>query len=84
MIRFTIVLEEDEDGWFTATVPSLPGCISEGKTKEEAKKNIAEAISLHLEPLDDEESPEDQARRKRFLTEIAAIEAEGDFVEYLP
>ncbi|KAF1079020.1 type II toxin-antitoxin system HicB family antitoxin [Methanogenium sp. MK-MG] len=48
MIQFRILLEKDEDGWFTATVPSLPGCISQGRTEEEAKKNIAEAIELHL------------------------------------
>ena len=46
-----IVLEKDEDGFWIATVPSLPGCISQGKTKEEAKQNIKEAISLHLDSL---------------------------------
>jgi predicted RNase H-like HicB family nuclease len=35
-------------------VPSLPGCISEGDTKEEALKNIREAIELYLEPVDDD------------------------------
>ncbi|MCD5409888.1 MAG: type II toxin-antitoxin system HicB family antitoxin [Methanocellales archaeon] len=34
----------DEDGWYIATVPSLPGCISQGKTEGNAKKNIKEAI----------------------------------------
>jgi len=57
MIRFKIFLEKDEDGWFTATVPSLPGCISQGKTEEEAKKNIAEATCLHLTSLAEEENP---------------------------
>ncbi len=57
MIRFKIFLEIDEDGWFTATVPSLPGCISQGKTEEEAKKNIAEAIELHLKSLAEEGIP---------------------------
>jgi len=85
MIRFKIFLEIDEDGWFTATVPSLPGCISQGRTEEEAKKNITEAISLHLKSLDDEESPEDRPRMDAaFLADMAAIEAEGDFVEFLP
>ena len=54
MIHRNIVIERDEDGWFTATVPSLPGCISQGRTEEEAKKNIAEAIELHLESLAEE------------------------------
>ncbi|HDQ07822.1 MAG TPA: type II toxin-antitoxin system HicB family antitoxin [Methanoculleus sp.] len=57
MIRFKIFLEIDEDGWFTATVPSLPGCISQGRTEEEAKKNIAEAIELHLKSLAEEGIP---------------------------
>lgn len=50
-MNFKIFLEQDEDGWYTATVPALPGCISQGKTEEEAKKNIAEAIELHLRSL---------------------------------
>jgi len=52
---------------------------------EEAIKTIAEATSLHLEPLDDGESPEDRSRMDAtFLADMAAIEAEGDFVEFLP
>ena len=45
---FKELIEEDEDGWFVATVPFLPGCISQGKTQKEAIKNIKEAIELHL------------------------------------
>ena len=48
-MKLTIVLEPQEEGGFTAYVPSLPGCISEGSTKEEAVKNIKEAIELYLE-----------------------------------
>ena len=48
-MKLTIVLEPQEEGGFTAYVPSLPGCISEGDTKEEAIKNIKEAIELYLE-----------------------------------
>jgi len=49
LIKLAIVLEPQEEGGFTAYVPSLPGCISEGDTKEEAIKNIKEAIELYLE-----------------------------------
>jgi predicted RNase H-like HicB family nuclease len=45
---FKITLGQDEDGWFIVTVPALPGCVSPQKTEEEPKKNIAEAIELHL------------------------------------
>ena len=48
-MKITIVLEPQEEGGFTAYVPSLPGCISQGETKEEATKNIKEAIELYLE-----------------------------------
>jgi predicted RNase H-like HicB family nuclease len=46
-----VIFEKDSDGWYTVTVPSLPGCISQGKTKEDASKNIKEAIELHVESL---------------------------------
>ncbi|VVC00372.1 HicB_like antitoxin of bacterial toxin-antitoxin system [uncultured archaeon] len=46
-MKWKIALEIDEDGWYTATVPSLPGCISQGKTRNEALKNVREAIELH-------------------------------------
>ena len=44
-----VVLEPSEEGGFTVTVPALPGCISEGDTREEALTNIREAIDLYLE-----------------------------------
>ncbi len=49
-MELTVVLEPQEEGGFTAYVPSLRGCISEGDTREEAIKNIREAIELYLEP----------------------------------
>jgi predicted RNase H-like HicB family nuclease len=45
-MRLKIILEPSEEGGYTVIVPSLPGCISEGDTKEEALKNIREAIEL--------------------------------------
>lgn len=56
-MKWKIVLEKDEGGWYTATVPSLPGCISQGKTRNDALKNIREAIELHLESLAEEGAP---------------------------
>jgi predicted RNase H-like HicB family nuclease len=46
-----VILIPDETGWFTVEVPSLPGCISQGQTVEEALVNIREAITLHIESL---------------------------------
>lgn len=52
-----VELEKGDDGWFTVTVPALPGCISQGKTRKEALKNIQEAIELHVESLGKEGIP---------------------------
>ncbi len=50
--RYTIEIIPEEDGiGYYAVVPSLPGCFSQGKTTEEAKKNIKEAIALHIKSL---------------------------------
>lgn len=46
---FDIVLEKDEDGTWVVTVPELPGCITQGRTKAAARANAREAIALHLE-----------------------------------
>jgi len=53
-MNLKVILEPSEEGGFTAIVPSLPGCISEGDTREEALANIREAIGLYLEPVDDD------------------------------
>jgi predicted RNase H-like HicB family nuclease len=50
-VKYRVLVEQDEDGVFVAEVPSLPGCISQGKTREEATENIKEAIALYLESL---------------------------------
>ena len=49
-MELTIVLEPQQEGGYTVYVPSLPGCISQGNTKQESIKNIKEAIELYLEP----------------------------------
>ena len=53
-MKLKIVPESAEEGGFTVYVPSLPGCVSEGETEEEALKNIREAIDLYLEPVEDD------------------------------
>ena len=50
-MKFRIIIETGEDGVFVATVPSLPGCISQGNTREEALRNIREAIEGYVESL---------------------------------
>jgi len=53
-MKFDLILEPTEEGGYTIYVPSLPGCISEGNSKEEALENIKEAIELYLEPIYDD------------------------------
>lgn len=52
-----IILVPDEDGGYTVSVPSLPGCISQGDTPEEAIANIKEAIELYIEVLEEDGKP---------------------------
>ncbi len=53
-MKIQVVLEPSDDGGYTVYVPTLPGCISEGETGEEAMQNIREAIELYLEPVEDD------------------------------
>jgi len=53
-MKFQVILEPSEDIGYTVYVPSLPGCISEGDSVEEALENIQEAIALYLEPVEDD------------------------------
>ena len=52
-----VLLSQDEDGYFVVEVPSLPGCVSQGETREEALANIKEAIDLHIEVLQERGKP---------------------------
>ncbi len=56
-MKFKVRLEKDEDGWYVATVPALPGCISQGKTEKQAINNIKEAIELHISMLAEDGIP---------------------------
>ena len=50
-MRYTVLMDKNERGGYTVTVPSLPGCISQGDTWKEAMKNIEEAIAGYVETL---------------------------------
>ena len=56
-MKFRIVIEQDEDKMFVAECPSLPGCISQGKTRQEAIKNIKDAIQGYLRSLKKHKEP---------------------------
>jgi predicted RNase H-like HicB family nuclease len=52
-MEFTIIIEKGRESGYVAYAPALKGCVSQGKTKAETRKNIKEAIELYLETLDD-------------------------------
>ena len=56
-MEIRVRLERDEDGKWVATCPSLPGCISQGKSQAEALKNIKSAIKLHIKCLAEDGLP---------------------------
>ena len=60
-MKIKIVLEPSDEGGYTAYVPSLPGCISEGDSVPETVSNIQEAIGLYLEPIEDDLVASDRA-----------------------
>jgi predicted RNase H-like HicB family nuclease len=59
-LRLTIVFEEpDEDGWIVARIIEVPGAMSQGRTREEARENVIDALRLMLSPDDDDPSVAD-------------------------
>ena len=56
-MKYRVIIQQDEDGIFVAEVPSLPGCISQGKTRREAVANIQEAIQAYIESLRKHDEP---------------------------
>ena len=56
-MRFRILIRQDEDGVFVSEVPELPGCISQGRTRQEAVANTKDAISGYLASLKKHDEP---------------------------
>jgi antitoxin HicB len=56
-VRYRILIEQGEDGVFVAECPSLPGCVSQGKSRQEALANIQDAIRGYLESLKKHNEP---------------------------
>lgn len=73
-LNFRIIIEQDEDGIFIASVPAIPGCHTQGATYEETIKNIQEAIELCLEVAKDD---------KKYSDKIDWNEAEGEKNRFL-
>jgi predicted RNase H-like HicB family nuclease len=71
-MRYTVVLEQEEDGGYVASVPALPGCVSQGDTRAEALSNIREAIELYVEDCRDAGDPVPTEAGKEFVEIEAA------------
>jgi predicted RNase H-like HicB family nuclease len=71
-MRYTVVLEKEDDGGYVATVPALPGCVSQGDTREEALTHIREAIELYIEDCRDAGDPVPTEAGKEFVEVEAA------------
>ena len=56
-MKYRVLVEVDENGVFVAEVPSLPGCVSQGASRDEALTNVREAISLYIESLEERGEP---------------------------
>jgi len=68
-MKFKVVLEEAEEGGYVVYVPSLPGCVSQGETKDEALENIKEAIEVYLD-IDDAEIEAEIKGKKAEVVEV--------------
>ena len=56
-MKYRVLIEQDEDGVFVAHVPALPGCVTQGSSRDEAVANIREAIAGYLESLRTHDEP---------------------------
>jgi predicted RNase H-like HicB family nuclease len=71
-LRLTIAYEEpDEDGWIVARVVEVPGALSQGRTREEARENVIDALRLMLTPDDGDPSVASERTEPLDLTMVA-------------
>lgn len=71
-MRYTVVLEKEEDGGYVASVPALPGCVSQGDDRSQVLINIREAIELYVEDCRDAGDPIPTDAGKEFIEVEAA------------
>lgn len=64
---YTVILEKEPDGEYVAVVPALPGCVSQGATRQEVMANVREAIELYIEDCIDAGDPIPNEAGKEFV-----------------
>lgn len=72
-MRFTVVLQPEEEGGFTVTCPAIPGCVSQGEDLEDALESVREAILLCLGLWREEGLPEPEENAEMVIQEIAEV-----------
>ncbi len=71
-LDLTIVYEPGEEGWILASIPEVPGVFTQGRTREEARANVIDALRLMLSPEPESGSADDQCEREALHLTIAA------------
>lgn len=71
-LRLTIVYEPDEEGWIVASIPQVPGAVSQGRTREEARENVVDALHGILELRFGEHAAVDQSADSESLELVIA------------
>jgi len=71
-LDLTIVYEPGEEGWILASIPEVPGVLTQGRTREEARANVIDALRLMLSPEPEAWSADDQREREALHLTIAA------------
>jgi predicted RNase H-like HicB family nuclease len=69
-LNLTIVYEPGEDGWIVVSIPEVPGVLSQGRTRKEARENVLDALALMLSP--EPSDVDDQREREALQLTIAA------------
>ena len=70
-MKYKIVIKRDEDGWYIAECPAIPGCVSQGRTLKEIKENIKDAIIGCLEVLNKRAEREKSKHKEELLYEVS-------------
>jgi predicted RNase H-like HicB family nuclease len=65
-LDLTILYEDGEEGWIVASIPAVPGALSQGRSREEARDNVLDALALMLSP-----EPGEQRERELLLLKVA-------------
>jgi predicted RNase H-like HicB family nuclease len=71
-MRYTVVLEREADGGYVASVPAMPGCVSQGDNRDQAMANIRQAVELYVEDCKDAGDPIPTEAGKEFVEIEAA------------